>query len=184
MPYNYRITDSGLNLTVTGAMDVSVRDINETIMGFDRLADGILYQLFDAEKIAGPNHIYYSAANADYAMRNGLNISNNLNVETLLYAACENQIYKAIKLIGVSKKTETIAVAVFSEKVENRLSDTIAANLGTVDDSVLDITPEKYESIKEIYDITETAIEIVGSNRNEALTSLIAEKGALLSLRR
>ena len=73
---------------------------------------------------------------------------------------------------------------IYAEKVENRLSDTIAANLGTVDDSVLDITPEKYESIKEIYDITETAIEIVGSNRNEALTSLIAEKGALLSLRR
>ena len=184
MPYNYRITDSGLNVTVTGAMEVSVRDINETIRGLDMLTDGILYQLFDAEKIAGPNHIYYSAANADYAIRNGLNISNNLNVETLLYAACENQINKAIRLIGVSKKTETVAVVVFSEKVENRLSETIAANLGTVDDSVLDITPEKYESIKELYDITETAIETVGSDRNDALTSLITEKGALLSLRR
>ena len=184
MPYNYRITDSGLNVTVTGAMEVSVRDINETIRGLDLLTDGILYQLFDAEKIAGPNHIYYSAANADYAIRNGLNISNNLNVETLLYAACENQINKAIRLIGVSKKTETVAVVVFSEKVENRLSETIAANLGTVDDSVLDITPEKYESIKELYDITETAIETVGSDRNDALTSLITEKGALLSLRR
>ena len=184
MPYNYRITDSGLNVTVTGAMEVSVRDINETIRGLDMLTDGILYQLFDAEKIAGPNHIYYSAANADYAIRNGLNISNNLNVETLLYAACENQINKAIRLIGVSKKTETVAVVVFSEKVENRLSETIAANLGTVDDSVLDITPEKYELIKELYDIPETAIETVGSDRNDALTSLITEKGALLSLRR
>lgn len=184
MPYNYRITGSGLNVTVTGARDTSVQDINETLRGLDRLANGVLYQLFNAEKIAGPNHIYYAAANADYAMRNGLNISNNLNVETLLYAACENQINKAIRLLGVSKKTETVAVAVFYEKDENRLSEAIAANLGTVDDSVLDVTPDKYDSLKELYGITETAIETVGTDRNEALTNLITEKGALLSLRR
>ena len=184
MPHNYRITDSDLNLTITGARDTSVQDINETLKGLDLLANGILYQLFDAEKIAGPNHIYYAAANADYAMRNGLNISNNLNVETLLYAACENQINTAIRLLGVSKKSETVAVAVFSEKTENRLSEVIAANLGTVDDSVLDVTPEKYESLKQLYGITETAIETIGSDRINALTSLIAEKGALLSLRR
>lgn len=184
MPHNYRITGSGLNVTITGARDASVKDINEILRVLDRLVDGFLYQLFDAEKIAGPNHIYYAVANADYAMRNGLNISNNLNVETLLYVACENQINKAIRLLGVSKKTGTVAVAVFSEKVENRLSEAIAANLGTVDDSVLDITPKKYESLKELYGITETAIETVGSDRTTALTSLIAEKGALLSLRR
>jgi KEOPS complex subunit Cgi121 len=184
MPHNYKITGSGLNVTITGARDASVEDINEILRVLDQLVDGILYQLFDAEKIAGLNHIYYAAANADYAMRNGLNISNNLNVETLLYAACENQINKATRLLGVSKKTGTVAVAVFSKKVENRLSEAIAANLGTVDDSVLDITPEKYESLKELYGITETAIETVGTERILALTSLIAEKGALLSLRR
>jgi len=184
MPYTYRITESKLNLAVTGARDVSVKDINDTLKGLDMLADGVQYQLFDADKIAGPNHIYYAAANADYAMRNGLNISDNLNVETLLYAACENQINKAIRLIGVSKKTEAVAVTVLSKKDEYELSEAIAASLGTVDDSVLDITPVKYESIKELYGITETAIETLGTDKYEALTSLIAEKGSLLSLRR
>jgi tRNA threonylcarbamoyladenosine modification (KEOPS) complex Cgi121 subunit len=184
MPYNYRISESKLNVTITGARGVSIPDINETLKGLDVIADGVLYQLFDAGKIAGPNHIYYAAANADYALRNGLNISNNLNVETLLYAACENQINKAIRLIGVSQKTGAVAVAVLSKGDGNELAEAIASSLGAVDDSVLDITPEKYESIKELYGITETAIETVGSDRNEALTSLIAEKGSLLSLRR
>ena len=184
MPYNYRITESKLELTVTGARGVSVPDINATLKELDVLADGIQYQLFDADKIAGPNHIYYAAANADYAMRNGLNISDNLNVETLLYVACENQINKAIRLIGVSKKTVTVAVAVLSKKDEYVLSEAIASSLGTVDDSVLDITPEKYESIKELYGITEAAIDTVGADRNEALTGLISEKGSLISLRR
>ena len=105
-------------------------------------------------------------------------------METLLYAACENQINKAIRLIGVSQKTEAVAVAVLSKGDGNELAEVIASSLGPVDDSVLNVTPEKYESIKELYGITETAIETVGSDRNEALTSLIAEKGSLLSLRR
>ncbi|MBT3285298.1 hypothetical protein HN807_07660 [Candidatus Bathyarchaeota archaeon] len=184
MPYTYRITESKLELTVTGARGVSVQDINEILKELDVLADGIKYQLFDADKIAGPNHIYYAAANADYAIRNGLNISNNLNVEMLLYAACENQINKAIGLIGVSKKTEAVAVAVLSTNEEYKLSEAIASSLGIVDDSVLDITPEKYESIKELYGITEAAIDTVGADRSEALASLISEKGSLLSLRR
>ena len=180
----YEISGSGLRLTITGARDVKVNDIHGTIEMLDELAEGVKYQLFDAGKVAGPNHIYYAATNADYAMGNGINISNNLNVETLLYAACENQINKAIEFLGVSKTTETLAVAIFSKKDENRLAEDIATHLGTVDDSVLEITSEKYESIKGLYEITEIAIETVGSDRNEALTNLIAEKGALLSLRR
>ena len=161
-----------------------MNDIHGTLGMLDELAEGANYQLFDAGKVAGLDHIYYAAANADYAMSNGINISNNLNVETLLYAACENQINKAIEFLGVSKTTETLAVAIFSEKDQSSLAEDIAAHLGTVDDSVLDITQEKYESIKGLYEITETAIETVGTHRNTALTSLIAEKGALLSLRR
>jgi len=184
MPHIYEISGSELKLTITGARDVKVNDIHGTLGMLDELAAGAKYQLFDAGKVAGPDHIYYAAANADYAMSNGINISNNLNVETLLYAACENQINKAIEFLGVSKTTETLAVAIFSEKDQSSLAEEIAAHLGTVDDSVLDITPEKYESIKGLYEITETAIETVGSDKNKAITSLIAEKGALLSLRR
>jgi tRNA threonylcarbamoyladenosine modification (KEOPS) complex Cgi121 subunit len=184
MPHIYEISGSGLKLTITGARDVQVNDIHATLGLLDGLADGAKYQLFDAGKVAGPDHIYYAAANAAFAMGNGINISNNLKVETLLYAACENQINKAIEFLGVSKTTETIAVAIFSEKSDNRLAEDIAAYLGTVDDSVLDISQEKYESIKRLYEITETAIETIDSDRNTALTSLIAEKGALLSLRR
>jgi len=171
-------------VTITGARDAKVSDINDTLRKLDGLAKGVKYQLFDAAKVAGPHHIHYAVANADYAMKKGLNISKNLDVETLLYAACENQINKAIKVLGVSNTTDTVGVAVISENVENKLAEAIAANLGTVDDSVLDITPEKYQFLKELYGITETAIETVGSDRNEALTSLIAEKGALISLRR
>ncbi len=130
MPYNYRISESKLNVTITGARGVSIPDINETLKGLDVIADGVLYQLFDAGKIAGPNHIYYAAANADYALRNGLNISNNLNVETLLYAACENQINKAIRLIGVSQKTGASASS-FPSPLERTATATASGFCGT-----------------------------------------------------
>jgi len=150
----------------------------------DKLVDGGSYQIFDADKVAGAVHIYHAAANADYAIKNGLNISKSISIETLLYAACENQISTAIKLLGVSSGISSIAVAVFSETEDDPNAEKIAKSLGTIDGSVLDITPEKYESLKNLYGITETTIETLGIDKNEALLGLITEKGALLSLRR
>ena len=77
-----------------------------------------------------------------------------------------------------------MAVTVFSETENDITAETIAKSLGAINDSVLDITPEKYESLKNLYGITETTIETLGIDKNEALLGLITEKGALLSLRR
>jgi tRNA threonylcarbamoyladenosine modification (KEOPS) complex Cgi121 subunit len=181
---SFKITGSNTYVTVTGVSDVSISNINETLKSLDKLVGGSSYQIFDADKIAGAVHIYHAAANAEYAIENKLNISKSISIETLLYAACENQISTAIKLLGVSSGTNSIAVAVFSETENDPTGETIAMSLGAINDSVLDITPEKYESLKNLYGITETTIETLGIDKNEALLRLITEKGALLSLRR
>jgi tRNA threonylcarbamoyladenosine modification (KEOPS) complex Cgi121 subunit len=181
---SFKITDSNTIVTVTGVRDVSISDINETLKKLDKLVEGASYQIFDADKIAGAVHIYHAASNAEYAINNSLNISKSLSVETLLYAGCENQIKTAIKLLGVSTKTRNIAVTVFSETEDDLVAERIAESLGTIDNVVLEITPEKYESLKNLYSITETAIETLGLDNYEALLGLITEKGALISLNR
>ena len=181
---SFKITDSNTYVTVTGVNGVSISNINETLKSLDKLVGGSSYQIFDADKIAGAEHIYHAAANAEYAIKNSLNISKSISIETLLYAACENQINTAIKLLGVSSGTSNVAVAVFSEAENDPTGETIAKSLGTINDSVLDITPEKYESLKNLYGINETTIGTLDIDKNEALLGLITEKGALLSLRR
>ena len=184
MPYSFPISGSRLWVTITGAENINIDDINETLSQLDKMNQGKKYQLFDADKITDQYHIYYAAANAHYAMMNGNNISNNLVVETLLYASTQNQISRAIKLIGVSNKTTKIAVAVISETENDTTVTRIADHLGDPADSALELTHEKYVVLKKLYEITDTAIDTVGGDKHKALTSLITEKGSLIGLRR
>ena len=184
MPYSYKITGSNLYVTITVATNTEITDINKTLAELDKKVSSTVFQLFDADKIADQYHLYYAAANAFYAMENGGNISNKLDVETLLYASTQNQISKAIKLIGVSEKTKRIAVVVISEQENDSTATEIADYLGDLDDKALEIDQEKFEALKKLYEITDTAIETVGCDRYKALTSLITEKSTLISLRR
>lgn len=184
MPYSYPITDSKLYVTITAVENVNVNDFNETLKQLDKITKGKTYQLFDADKIADQYHIYYAAANAQYALKNGNNISNKLDVETLLYASTQNQIFKAIQLIGVTKETKRIAITVITEKKNDPVATKIAQHLGDINDKILGLTPQKYESLKQLYEIADTAIETVGYDKYKALSSLITEKSTLISLRR
>lgn len=184
MPYSHPITGSDLYVTITAAANTHVPDIHQTLGKLDKIADGKVYQLFDADKITDHRHIHYAAANAYHAMKTGNNISKTLNVETLLYASTQDQIYKAIQAIGVNPKTRYIAILVVSKTDNDELAKQIAHHLGTLDDNLLQLTPEKYDTLKQFYGITETAINTVKGEKYHALTSLITEKGALLSLKR
>ncbi len=146
-----------------------MEDINQTLAELDKMTMGKIYQLFDADKITGPHHIYYAAANAYYAMENGSNISNRLDVETLLYASTQNQISKAIKLIGVSRFTKRVAVAVISETENDPIAALIAGALGELDDKALESSQEKYVALKELYEITDTAIGTLVGDKYAAL---------------
>jgi tRNA threonylcarbamoyladenosine modification (KEOPS) complex Cgi121 subunit len=184
MPYSYPITDSDLYVTITAAEPVEITDINATLASLDKQVEGITYQLFDADKVTDQLQLYYAAANAYYAMENGSNISYKLEVETLLYVSTQNQISKAISLVGVNKKTKRVAVVVISEKENDSSAEKIAEQLGIPKDEALLMSQEKYVSLKALYDISDTAIETVGCDRYKALASLVTEKSTLISLRR
>ena len=77
--HSFKITESKIRVTVTGVRDVSIGDINETLKTLDKLVDDASYQIFDSDKIAGPKHICHAAANADYVIKNSLNISNSIS---------------------------------------------------------------------------------------------------------
>lgn len=184
MPFSYPLTDSELYVTITAAKNTEIFDINETLKEIDRKANDKTYQLFDADKIAGPIHLYFAAANANYAIENGLNISNRLDIETLLYASTQTQISKAIQTIGISSNTHQVAIVVISKIKDDQVAVSIAEYLGEIDDSALEISPKKFQALIKLYNLSKKAIESIDGDKKTALTSLITEKGALISLKR
>ena len=181
-----RVTDTYLYVAVTGARGVVVGNVDATLDEVRQLAGNTAFQLFDAEMVAGWRHLFHAAVNAIQAIQNGSAVSKSVDVETILYASCQDQISKAFTLMGLSPHVKNVGVLVISENPleAERLAAEIAQHLGSPDDEVLDVTPEKFERLKDLFEVGDEALATVGSDTDEALTSLIVEKGALLPLRR
>jgi tRNA threonylcarbamoyladenosine modification (KEOPS) complex Cgi121 subunit len=143
-----------------------------------------LAQIVDAKKVAGREHLFMAAVNASKSTETGMAVSKSITVEALLYASAQDQITKALRTLGISLKSTTIALIVFAhsqEEVELAYSKA-AKYLGKEDDGVLEIDDLKAGSLKETYGVGDKELEAVGGP--EALGRLIVERGALLSLRR
>ena len=145
-----------------------------------------MFQLFDADKVAGWEHLYMAAANAVKAYEGVGALSRSLPVEILLYASCSDQIKKAILAMGVTASTMRLALLVMvrSKASAEKVYRQAAGLLGVEDDGVLDVTEDKFERLKSTFGIGDKAIEAVGGDKLKALTDLIVERGALCLLRR
>ncbi len=181
-----RITDTALHVAVTGVRGVEVGDVDTTLDEVREFVGDAAFQLFDAEMVAGWRHLFHAAVNAVLATQHGSAVSNSVDVETILYASCQDQISKAFTLMGLSPHVKNVGVVVISENSAEaeRFAAEIAEHLGSPDDDVLDVTLGKYEKLKDVFEVGDEALASVGSGPYEALTSLIVEKGALLPLRR
>ncbi|HEX9914220.1 MAG TPA: KEOPS complex subunit Cgi121 [Candidatus Bathyarchaeia archaeon] len=181
-----QVGGGGLHVAITGARRVHVGDVEATLRAVREASGGLTFQLFDAAAVAGWRHLFHAAVNAVNAVENGFAVSKGLDVETLLYASCHDQISRAFKAMGVSKDTRDVAVLVFGEDSEAASAEAqrIAGTLGEEDDEVLQMDEAKQRRLMKTFNVSKAALDSVGGDPREALTSLIIEAGALLSLRR
>lgn len=186
MVHTAEIKDSDWCVSIGGFRDVHAADVDELLSRVRGAAHPSPFQLFDADRVAGWKHLYFAAVNAVNALEGGTAISRSLAMESLLYASCQDQIDRALKLIGVSRETERVALVVFAKSLvyAERTFSVVSSVLGVADDSVLKVEGVKFERIKEAFSVSDLELEAVGGPREEALTWLVVERGALLSIRR
>jgi len=180
------IKGSDKAVSIGGFRSVTVNDVDELLSSLRKATSPSVFQIFDATRIAGWRHLYMAAVNAVGAFESGSPISRGLGIEVLLYASCQNQISRALDVVGVSPDTEKLGLVVLNDGPgEADAAFERAANLlGEADDSVLGLDETKFQEVVEVFGVSENELEAVGGGRDNALTSLLVEKGALLPLRR
>lgn len=180
------IKGSDKAVSIGGFRSVTVNDVDELLSNLRRAISPAVFQIFDATRIAGWRHLYMAAVNAVGAFELGSPISRGLGIEVLLYASCQDQISRALDVVGVGQETEKLALIVLREgHGEAEAAFERAADiLGEADDSVLELDRIKFREIAKVFGVSENELEVVGGERDRALTSLLVEKGALLPLRR
>jgi tRNA threonylcarbamoyladenosine modification (KEOPS) complex Cgi121 subunit len=186
-----KLNEFNTYIAILGFKDAKIGDVT---CFFDsvrkKLSDVAAVQFFDAELIATWQHLYFAALNALTALANKTNISNNLAMESLLYASAQRQIRKATETLGVRSSTKNVAVLIIAES--EKLADTAVKIVQKLisakhDDSVIEINQEKFDKIKRFFHISNqelaAKLEKKGLER-ETLVNLVIEHGALLATQR
>ena len=179
------IKGSDKAVSIGGFRGVTINDVDELLSGLNRAISPAVFQIFDATRIAGWRHLYMAAVNAVGAYESGTTISRGLGIEVLLYASCQGQISRALDVVGVGPGSKNLALVVLRDgpgEAEAAFEKAVDI-LGEANDSVLGLDEAKFREIAKVFGVSENELEAVGGQRDEALTSLLVEKGALLPLR-
>ncbi len=95
------IKGSDKAISIGGFRGITVNDVDELLNRLSRATSPAIFQIFDAARIAGWRHLYMAAVNAVGAFESGSPISRGLGIEVLLYASCQDQISRALDVVGV-----------------------------------------------------------------------------------
>jgi tRNA threonylcarbamoyladenosine modification (KEOPS) complex Cgi121 subunit len=182
----FRLEKYGQNLIISGFRGVGF-ELAEKFLKKLRLeaSSTVDIQFFNADLIATTEHLHFAALNALQSFKGKTNISKTPAMETMLYAAVQNQIQRAIQKVGISKTSKNVAVVILGkDKAQVELALMVVSSFFGVkpDESVLELTDAKQDAIKECYQITDMEIQTVTKgNTAQAIVDLIIEREALLS---
>jgi len=122
------------------------------------------------------------------SFRYGLNVAKNLNLETLVYIAANRQIKEAIKIAGPSDEFSTIVAVIFSRNIKslnNALGQLLKQEQGTLDNSLLRITEDKANYIREAFSIKDEELKAtLARNKEEALIKCVLSRLAMLHVKK
>lgn len=175
---------------ITGFKNVKITNCEEFLETVDNeKPSGVKVQFFDTRFVATWQHLYFAALNALKAFQNKENISKSLAMETLLYAAAERQITKAVELVGIKPDSIDVAVLIIGKEPRTiKLAfSVISKNIGGEhDEKVLDLSKEKAAMIQKAFDISDAELRTVmeKDELEKALTDIVIERMALLPTQR
>jgi tRNA threonylcarbamoyladenosine modification (KEOPS) complex Cgi121 subunit len=145
-------------------------------------------QLLRADRIGGKEHIISAARNAVRAFTQGHQRAHSLAIEFLLYTSCQRQISRGIQIIGITKETKDIVLAVLTnDSIDSAVLESVADVLrGSLDDAVLEVsTKGKSSQLLKTYNVTKIELEssrLPNEDERSVLKRLIIERSAILSL--
>lgn len=160
---------------------INVNDVEMVVKTVKKVSDnqGVVSQIFDAERIAGREHLIHAIRLALIHLESGESFADSPDIELACWTAGTRQIDQALELSGIRGETKKAALVVVgsNKKEVKKATEELSQKLQIErDESVLDITPEKTELLKEVFSISNAQLATAG------LKELILERIALLSL--
>jgi tRNA threonylcarbamoyladenosine modification (KEOPS) complex Cgi121 subunit len=154
------------------------------------LSDSVLaFQFFNSSMIIDEFHLLSSAQNAVHAMKGDYMISRALDVELVVYASAQRQIGIALDIMGVKDNLSSLGIVCIDKdksKVRTCL-DEVSSRIGKTVSPMFAPTPEKINTLMEIFDISEGELkQFIQENdlasRSQALSKCIVSRVSMVAL--
>lgn len=160
-----------------------INDVEEIIGIVDRIdrENGTTSQLFDADHIAGREHLLHSAKLAFESIERGRAFADSPEIELVCWVAGRRQINKSLKRVGIGEDTDRVAIITIGEsalEVEKSQKEIFRRLEIEEDKEVLEIDEDKLENLQDAFSITPKQLEV------SSATDVVLEKVSLLSLER
>ncbi|MBR9707339.1 MAG: hypothetical protein GOV15_02785 [Candidatus Diapherotrites archaeon] len=162
---------------------IEIDDLDELLSTIRKLANKEnVVQTLDSQYVSSTEQLSFADLEARWAFENKRNLTKDLNTEFLLRLSGQRQIKKALEDFGIKKtnseSTSCPVIVYCSGPNAQKNSDTIINELNfIVDETILDVTPQKKKALMKHYSITPKALETIGS-----LDALVLEKISLIGL--
>ncbi len=175
---------------------VSISNVDDFLSSLKNIAHkyAVIIQAMDAELIAGEEHIISAVKKAMRAMERKRNITSDLGLEILLYAAGRRQIENALAM-GVSlsarETEERVAIVIvdaFSARAQREkdlgmVVEEVKREIGIQEEPISELELEyegkKKDKIMKFFDITEVELKVAGELK---LKMLVLERVAMLDV--
>lgn len=119
------------------AYQADVTDVHALLARLAEARGPHAVQLLRADRVYGPDHLRHAAALAARAVREGRARSADLPTETLLYAAGERQVGRALAFLGLAEGVSSVAAVAWGPEAEAALERFAQAEGWTRDDGLL-----------------------------------------------
>jgi len=152
---------------------------------------GVTFQLFDADRVAGPSHLLFAALHALHAFQRGVQRASTLGMEILRFAAAQRQISRALALLGVRDNTSRLAGVILDDSpqpISQAHSRFLALTGAKPAPQILQIESKaKEEHIRQVFDISDMELAAIAASnrrldRRIALTKLVLDRCALTAI--
>ena len=131
---------------------------------------------FNADLMAGKQHVISAMLHALRAMRNGTCISSSFEIEALLYASGSRQCQDAVKF-GVHEGLNRCYLCVYP--VNRRVWSELSQEMTCSSEDWEQMTDEKIKALVPLFGITKEEIDVTGRTR---IKDLVLERVALLDV--
>jgi len=195
----------GISKIQLGSSSLSLEDLFKLIEDIQKDKKGSMIQFFNDELILNSEHVFNACYFTIKAFNNGINISNQKNLEFILYLASKRQIKQSLNDFGLNFthiSNKELTYCIISSSKELSLIDEVMLQKLNAKHLTLDLNKKNYDKFKRVKDyfqISDNQISVVLKtyglnflsktpteedliNLYNVLNDLICEKMALLSL--